>query len=94
MIERQETERIARLAKLQLTEAEIQQYTAQLGAILDYVAQMNELDTTDIAPASHAMPLYNVFRADQSRQILSREEVLQNAAGQENNCFKIPQILS
>lgn len=94
MIERQEIERIAHLAKLQLSESEILQYTTQLGAILDYVAQLNELDTTGVVPATHALPHYNVFRPDERRQLLSREQVLQNAPEQENGYFKIPQILA
>ena len=64
MIGTQEVKHVARLARLELTEEEVNKYSKQLGEILQYVEQMNEIDTTGIEPMPHAIPVYNVMRED------------------------------
>ena len=70
---------VARLARLNCTDEEIALFTSQLGAILDYVAQLEELDTTDVEPLAHCLPVHNVFREDVVKPSLSNDEALANA---------------
>ncbi len=76
---RAQVEHIAELAKLRLTPAEIEMMTAQLSAILDYAARLQELDTDAIAPTASVAPLQNVMRDDVVVPSLPRDEVLANA---------------
>ena len=56
--------KVAKLSRLELTEAEIEEFTGQLSAILDYMEKMNELDTADVQPLAHCLPISNRFRED------------------------------
>lgn len=93
MLTRQEVEHVALLARLELTEEEKDLYTRQLQDILEYAARLNELDTTDVPPTSHVLPLCNVFREDDVGEHLSPEEVLANAPEREGGFFKVPRIV-
>ena len=64
-ISRQDVLHVSRLARLELSEAEVEKFTAQLGGILDYISKLNELDTRDVPPTSHALEITNVFRKDE-----------------------------
>ena len=64
MISTEEVKHVAKLARLELTDEEVNKYSQQLGSILEYVEQMNEVDTTGIEPMPHAIPVYNVMRED------------------------------
>ena len=64
MIGTEEVKHVAKLARLELTEEEVNKYSQQLGSILEYVEQMNKIDTTGIEPMPHAIPVYNVMRED------------------------------
>jgi aspartyl-tRNA(Asn)/glutamyl-tRNA(Gln) amidotransferase subunit C len=68
-------------------------YSEQLSAILDYFAQLQELDTADIPPTSSVLPPRSVLRADQARPGLSLEELLRNAPDAEDDQFRIPPVL-
>ena len=92
MITIKDVEHIAKLARLELTEKEKEKYTKQLGAILDYVQQMNEVDTSNVEPMSHAIPLTNVMREDEVVYENTREELMQNAPAKEYGFFKVPKI--
>ncbi|HLJ12452.1 MAG TPA: Asp-tRNA(Asn)/Glu-tRNA(Gln) amidotransferase subunit GatC [Planctomycetaceae bacterium] len=85
--------KVATLARLKLTDAEVDDYTAKLGGILDYVASLNEIDTEDVDPMVHAVELSNVFRADEVAPSLSREAALSNAPKTDGQFFLVPQIL-
>jgi aspartyl-tRNA(Asn)/glutamyl-tRNA(Gln) amidotransferase subunit C len=85
--------KVARLARLKLTDAEIDDYTEKLGSILEYVASLNEIDTEDVEPMVHAVELSNVFRADEIVQSLPREAALKNAPKTDGQFFLVPQIL-
>jgi aspartyl-tRNA(Asn)/glutamyl-tRNA(Gln) amidotransferase subunit C len=65
-ISRQDVLHVSRLARLQLSEAEVEKFTSQLGNILDYISKLNELDTRDVPPTSHALEITNVFREDEA----------------------------
>ncbi len=92
-IDRQQVRKVAKLARLDLTEAEIQEFTGQLGAILAYVEKMNALDTATVEPLAHCLPLHNVFREDQVDESLGIEETLANAPQRDEFFFLVPKIL-
>ncbi len=94
MITRDTVHHVAKLARLELSEAEETQLTEQLGAILGYVEQLAAVDTAGVEPTAHALPLANVLRSDAARPSLSQQEVLQNAPAAEAGMFRVPRILS
>ncbi len=85
--------RVARLSRLDLTEEEIQEFTGQLGAILDYVNKMNELDTENVEPLAHCLPVTNCFRDDIIHPSLECDKALANAPDRDGDYFKVPKIL-
>jgi aspartyl-tRNA(Asn)/glutamyl-tRNA(Gln) amidotransferase subunit C len=90
---RAEVEHVARLARLALHDDEIEALTEQLGVILDHAAQVSALDTRDVLPTAHPLPLVNVLRADTPRPGVDRDEVLAMAPDAENGRFRVPRIL-
>ena len=88
-----QVEHVANLARLTLTEEEKEKFTGQLNAILQYAEQLNGLDTGDVQPTSHAIPLYNVMREDEVRPSLSIESVMLNAPDEEDGQIKVPAVL-
>ncbi len=86
---------IAELAKLTLTEDEIDKMTQQLSAILDHAARLQEIDTTAIPPTASVVPLQNVMRTDRVEASLPREDVLANAPDTDakNEFFRVKAIL-
>ncbi len=84
---------VARLARLDLSDEEIDLYAQQLGIVLDYAAQVAAIDTTGVPPTAHPLPLTNVLRTDQARPSLDREEVLSMAPDAEDGRFRVPRIL-
>jgi aspartyl-tRNA(Asn)/glutamyl-tRNA(Gln) amidotransferase subunit C len=92
-ITRVEVEHVAQLARLALDEQEIVALTGELGAILDYAAQVAALDTADVPPTAHPLPLVNVFRADEVRPGVPRDEVLAAAPEVQEKRFRVPRIL-
>jgi aspartyl-tRNA(Asn)/glutamyl-tRNA(Gln) amidotransferase subunit C len=92
-ISRADVEHAARLARLALTEGEVEQLTVDLAKILDHAARVGALDTTDVAPTSHPIELINVLRPDVPRPGLDRTEVLAEAPVAEEFRFRVPRIL-
>lgn len=92
---RAQVEHIAELAKLKLSDAEIEKMTQQLSAILDYAARLNELDTDAIPPTASVVPLQNVMREDRIVPSLPREDVLANAPDKDarSEFFRVRAIL-
>ena len=84
---------LARLARIELSEAELEVLAPQLDVILESVARVSEVAAQDIPPTSHALPLTNVFREDELRPSLSREQVLSGAPAAEQMRFRVPRIL-
>lgn len=89
----EEVGRVAHLARLELTDAEKQRLTGQLNDLLAQFARLQELDTTDIEPTSHPLPLRNVMRDDVARPSLPRETATQNAPEKRDGNFIVPQIV-
>ncbi|MNI37445.1 Aspartyl/glutamyl-tRNA(Asn/Gln) amidotransferase subunit C [compost metagenome] len=88
-----DVEHVAKLARLELNDQEKQQFTEQLNAILKYAEQLEGLNTDDVPPTSHAMPLVNVMRKDEAKPSLPIEKVLLNAPEEEEGQFKVPAVL-
>jgi len=84
---------VAHLARLSLTPAEEEKFGAQLKNILGYIEKLKELDVSQIEPTAHAVPLINVFRADEIRPSLSNEDALRNAPAKANGLFIVPKIV-
>jgi aspartyl-tRNA(Asn)/glutamyl-tRNA(Gln) amidotransferase subunit C len=84
---------LARLARIELTEAELEVLAPQLDVILESVARVSEVAAQDIPPTSHALPLTNVFREDALRPSLPRDLVLAGAPAAEQMRFRVPRIL-
>ena len=92
-IDQAQVRKVAKLSRLDLTEAEVKEFTGQLSAILDYVEKMNELDTENVEPLAHCLPVSNVFREDSVKESLGTEETLSNAPQRDGKFFKVPKIL-
>ena len=84
---------LARLARIELSEAELEILAPQLDVILESVARVSEVAAQDIPPTSHALPLTNVFRADELRPSLPRDQVLAGVPAAEQMRFRVPRIL-
>ncbi len=92
MITIKDVEHVAKLARLELTEEEKQKFTTQLGDVLKYVDQMNEVDTTGVEPMAHAIDFVNVMRDDVVKYEQTKDELMKNAPSEENGFFKVPKI--
>lgn len=90
---RADVEHVARLARLALTDDEIEQLTGDLAAVLDHAADVAALDLDGVPPTAHPLPLRNVLRADEVRPTLDRDEVLAAAPAAEDGRFRVPRIL-
>jgi len=90
---REQVKHVAELAKLKLTDAEVDLFQGQLSAILDYAARLDELDTEQIPPTAGVLPLKNVMRPDADQPSLSREAMLANAPAAEDGFVKVKVIL-
>lgn len=88
-----DVEHVAKLARLDLSNEEKERYTEQLNAILKYAEKLNELNTDDVTPTTHVLPIRNVMREDESRPSLPIEKVMANAPEEEEGQFKVPAVL-
>jgi aspartyl-tRNA(Asn)/glutamyl-tRNA(Gln) amidotransferase subunit C len=88
--------RIAELASLELTDAEVEVFTRQLAEILAYAQQVQEIDTTDVPPTSHVFGTTPVDRPDEPRPSLARDEILSSAPGAaiDAGFFRVPRVIS
>ena len=90
MIDREQVLHVARLARLRLTDDEVQNMTGELSSILDHIEKIGELDLDDVAPTSHVVELENVLRADEPRPSLERERALAEAPDSDGTGFRVP----
>jgi aspartyl-tRNA(Asn)/glutamyl-tRNA(Gln) amidotransferase subunit C len=89
-IDREQLLHVARLARLELGEDEVERLEAQLNDILEAVSKVSELDLSDVPPTSHPLDVVNVWEADEPKPCLTAEEALANAPEREGNFFKVP----
>jgi aspartyl-tRNA(Asn)/glutamyl-tRNA(Gln) amidotransferase subunit C len=92
-ISRDEVAHLARLARLAVTDDELDLFAGQLDTILNAVAQVGEVAQQDVPPTSHAVPLTNVFREDVVRPCLTQQQALAGAPAAEEGRFRVPRIL-
>jgi aspartyl-tRNA(Asn)/glutamyl-tRNA(Gln) amidotransferase subunit C len=89
-ISREQVLHVAKLAELDLTDAEVERFGEQLNAILEAVGKVSELDLADVPPTSHPLSVVNVFGADEPRPSLSVDDVFANAPAREDDLFRVP----
>ena len=87
-----DVEHVAKLARLELTEEEKEKFTRQLGDVLKYVDQMNEVDTSNVEPLSHPIEFVNVMRDDVIHYEQTKDQLMANTPDEESGFFKVPKI--
>ncbi|KIL48176.1 Asp-tRNA(Asn)/Glu-tRNA(Gln) amidotransferase subunit GatC [Jeotgalibacillus soli] len=92
-ITKDEVKHVAHLARLSITEEEAEKFAGQLGAIITFAEQLNELDTTNVPPTTHVLDMKNIMREDKSVDGLPLEDVLKNAPDHQDGQVKVPTIL-
>lgn len=92
-LNRKDVEHVALLSRLDLSENELDKFTGQLDAILEYIDVLNQVDTSAVEPMAHVLEIRNVMRADEVQPSLPREAALQNAPEAEDGFFKVPKIV-
>ena len=90
MIDRDQVLHVARLARLRLTDEEVERITVELGDILEHIDAIQALDLDDVEPTSHVVPLENVLRPDEPRESWDRERVLEGAPDAADDGFRVP----
>ena len=89
-----EVKKVAQLARLELNESEIKQHAEQLEKILEYIKQLDKINTEDIPCTTRAIEVVNVLRKDEKRNYENSEEILDLAPSRENKFFKVPKIIN
>jgi aspartyl-tRNA(Asn)/glutamyl-tRNA(Gln) amidotransferase subunit C len=89
-ITREEVLHVAKLARLELSDDEVERLTGELSAILEAVSKVSELDLSDVPPTSHPLALVNAWAEDEPRPSLSLDEAFANAPAREGDLFKVP----
>jgi len=92
-ISREEVGKVSLLGRLLLSEEELETMTAQLGQILDYMQLLREVDTEGVEPMAHALDVSDIFRTDEIRPSLDREQALANAPHRDTECYLVPAVL-
>ena len=92
-IDEAQVRKVAKLGRLDLSDKEIADTTIQLSGILEYIEKLNEVDTSNVEPLAHCLPISNVFRADEIKESLGTEKTLANAPQSDKDFFKVPKIL-
>ena len=88
-----QVEHVARLARLELSNDEKERMRSQLDAILAYIDKLRQLDTRDVEPTTHAIPIVNVMREDEARPCFPVPDMLANAPDRDGDLFRVPKIL-
>jgi aspartyl-tRNA(Asn)/glutamyl-tRNA(Gln) amidotransferase subunit C len=84
---------VAKLARLHMTQSELEKITKELGSILQYVNKIGQLDVKNVPPMAHALPIHNVLREDVVEPALPVEKVLRNAPDRDGDFFAVPKII-
>ena len=84
---------IAKLARLTLSDEEQKKLGPQLAKIVEYIDQMSQLDTTDVEPTSHVLPIQNVFREDEPKQNFPDSDLISHAPKQDKGHYEVPQVI-
>ena len=92
-IDESQVRHVAKLARLDLSEEEVAEFSGQLSSIFEYIEKLNELDTESAEPLAHCQEVYNIFREDKIKESLDTEKALVNAPQRHDEYFKVPKIL-
>jgi aspartyl-tRNA(Asn)/glutamyl-tRNA(Gln) amidotransferase subunit C len=92
-LSREEVRHVAQLARLDFSDEEEQRMAEEMSQILDYVEKLDELDTSGVPPMSHVLDVTNVFRADEVKARIDREQALEPAPEREDGYFQVPQVI-
>ncbi|GAE92298.1 aspartyl-tRNA(Asn) amidotransferase subunit C [Gracilibacillus boraciitolerans JCM 21714] len=92
-ISKEQVKHVANLARLALTDEEVDTFTKHLGDIINYAELLNELDTDNVEPTTHVLDLKNVLRKDEPKEWIKKEDALKNAPDQKDGQFRVPSIL-
>ena len=92
MITIKDVEHVAKLARMSLSEEEKTMFTEQLGNILEYINELNELDTENVEPMAHPVPASNIMREDKVSQEFTTDDMLSNAPQEEDGYYRVPKI--
>lgn len=92
-LDEQAVRHVAHLARLTVTDDEVARYARQLSDILTYVEKLEQLDTQNVEPTAHALPLSNVLRKDQPGNSITQDDALHNAPRQQDGFFRVPKVL-
>jgi len=92
-ISREEVSKVAKLAKLKLNGEQIDNHATQIEKILDYINQLEKIDTTNVPCTTRAIEVVNNFRSDEKEKFKDRDDILELAPSRENNFFKVPKII-
>lgn len=93
MISKEQVSHVADLARLEFDESQLENFTSQLDKIVDFVDQLNEVDTKDVAPTTHISSAINVFREDVPVKDISRQDLLKNVPEQADGLIRVPTII-
>ena len=94
MIDREVVAHVAKLARIAVPPEELAALSTEMASIVRYVEQIQELDLADVAPLSHGGDATNVFRPDDTRPCLSRDQALGNAPATQDGCFQVPRVIA
>jgi aspartyl-tRNA(Asn)/glutamyl-tRNA(Gln) amidotransferase subunit C len=94
MLDQEQVKKVAHLARLDLSPQEVEQFTGQLGSILDYVEQLSELEVTDVPPTTRAIDVSNVLRDDQLQPYAERERIMAAAPDSDGDFLRVPKIIA
>ncbi|GAA0440610.1 Asp-tRNA(Asn)/Glu-tRNA(Gln) amidotransferase subunit GatC [Agaribacter marinus] len=92
-ISKDQVKHVAHLARLEVSEEEVEMFTEQLSSIITYAEQLNELDTSDVEPTTHVLDIKNVLRKDKPKKWITQEEAMKNAPDQQDGQYRVPSIL-
>lgn len=92
-IDETQVRKVAKLARFELTDGEVAQFSGELSSIIEYIAKLNELDVEGVEPLAHCLPIHNVFRDDVVKPSLDNASALANAPDKYDGYFKVPKVL-
>ena len=92
-IDEQQVRQVAHLSRIRLSDAEVSRLGSELSVILDYMGQLNQLDTDGVEPTAHPLPIRNVFRPDEPHPSIDPDDALANAPQREGTFFRVPKVL-
>ncbi|MBE0538486.1 MAG: Asp-tRNA(Asn)/Glu-tRNA(Gln) amidotransferase subunit GatC [Ignavibacterium sp.] len=92
-VTKKEVEKIAELANLKFSDAELESFTPEMNEILTYMGKLNELNTENVEPLAHPVEQTNVFREDELKPSITTEDALKNAPAKDETHFKVPKVI-